>query len=154
MTMSNLPDSHPADGPAMNGPQRAPRRTAVSRSEQKLAALRLALVQAKRQLHEASAREQSIREGTVGRAVWDLIEQGRLEPSVIALIRDEVRPALTPGRAAAFIGTVFELPAMPVGLVQEMEEVEVAAPLAEPDVPAVKRSPVARFGLPPRQTSK
>jgi len=43
---------------------------------------------------------------------------------------------------------------MPVGLVQEMEEVEVAAPLAEPDVPAVKRSPVARFGLPPRQTSK
>ena len=49
------------------------------------------------------------------RAVWALIEQGRLEPSVIALIRDEVRPCLSPGRAAALMGTVFELPTMPVG---------------------------------------
>ena len=142
--MSDLPDSHPADDPVMSGPQDVQRHSAVSRSQQKLAALRLALVQAKRQLHEASVREQSIREGTVGRAVWALIEQGRLEPCVIALIRDEVRPALSPGRAAAFIGTVFELPAMPVGSAQEMEEAEVA----------VKRPPTAPFGLPARQTPK
>jgi hypothetical protein len=44
----------------------------------------------------------------VGRAVWNLIQQGRLEPSVIALIRDEVRAALSPSQASAFIGTVFE----------------------------------------------
>ena len=71
----------------------------------------------------------------VGRAVWALIEQGRLEPSVIALIRDEVRPCLSPGRAAAFIGTVFELPTMPVGSAEQPVKSATAVPLAEPDVP-------------------
>jgi hypothetical protein len=108
--MSILSNCDPSDdtptGPSE--PQPVQHRSAVARSEQKLSALRLAVVQAKRQLREASAREQSIREGTVGRAVWDLIQQGRLEPSVIALIRDEVRAALSPTQAAAFVDTIFE----------------------------------------------
>jgi hypothetical protein len=153
MTMSDLPDTDPANGPVMNGPQRRPRRSAVSHWEQKLAAARLVLAQAKRQLHEASAREQSIREATVGRAVWALIERGQLELSVVALIRDEVRPALTPGRAAAFIGTVFELPALPAGSAQDCEE-EMAATIAEQEISAVKQSPITLFGLPPRPTPK
>jgi hypothetical protein len=78
------------------------------RSERRLAALRLALVQEKRKLHEASAREQSIREGVVGRTVWDLLAQGKLEPSVVALIRDEVRAHLTPAQAGAFRNKAFE----------------------------------------------
>lgn len=135
--MSDLPDSRPAD--MMSGPQHASRRSVVSRKEQELAALRLRIAQVRRQLHEASARVQSIREGTVGRAIWSLIEQGRLEPSVVALVRDEMRKAMTAQRAAAFVGTVFELPAM--------EEAEGAAP----DEPTVKRSPIAPFGLPPRR---
>lgn len=108
--MSNFFDSHPSDDTPTrtSEPQRVQYRSAVARSEQKLAALRLALVQERRRLQEASAREQGIREGTVGRAVWDLIQQGRLEPCAIALIRDEVRAALSPGRASAFIGTIFE----------------------------------------------
>jgi hypothetical protein len=108
--MSILFNSRPSDDTPTDTsePQRAQHRSAVARSEQKLAALRLALVQEKRKLSEASARAQGIREGTVGRAVWDLIQQGRLEPSVIALIRDEVRAALSHSQAAAFIGTVFE----------------------------------------------
>jgi hypothetical protein len=108
------------------------------------------MAQVKRQLHEASARDQSIREGTVGRAVWALIEQGRLEPSLVDLVRNEMRPAMTPRRAGAFIGTIFELPTMPVGFVPEMAEPEVAAPLTESDVPTVKRSPIAPCGLPRR----
>lgn len=71
----------------------------------------------------------------MGRAVWALIEQGRLEPSVIALIRDEVRPCLSPGRAAALMGTVFELPTMPVGSAEQPVKSATAVPLAEPDVP-------------------
>jgi hypothetical protein len=146
MTMSDLPD-----GPLMSGPLREQRRSAVLRSEKKLAALRLALIQAKRQLHEASAREQSIRKGTLGRAVWALIEQGRLEPSVIALIRDEVHPALSPGRAGAFIGTLFELP--PPESAQEPEMVEIPVAIDEPELSAAKRVPVTRFRLPVRPAS-
>ena len=84
------------------------RRSAVARSEHKLAALRQALVQEKRKLHEAAAREQGLRDRTVGRAVWNLIQHGRLEPAMIALIRDEVRAHLSPARAAAFRNTIFE----------------------------------------------
>jgi hypothetical protein len=101
----------PDEGPAGGGgdeSRRVQRPIAVARSEQRLAALRLALVQEKRKLHEASAREQGIREGVVGRAVWDLLEQGRLERSVAALIRDEVRARLTPAQAAAFRNKAFE----------------------------------------------
>lgn len=141
--MSDRPNSRPSD-------KNASRCSAVSRKEQELAALRLRMAQVKRQLHEASARDQSIREGTVGRAVWSLIEQGRLEPSLVDLVRDQMRPAMTTRRAAAFRGTVFELPTMPVGLVPEMEEAEVAVPLTEPDVPTVRRSPIAPCGLPRR----
>lgn len=112
-----------------------------------LAALRAALVQEKRKLHESSVREQSIREGTVGRAVWRLIEQGRLESSVLALIRDDLSPALSSGRAAAFIGTVFEQP-MPVTLAEEVGKAEVPVPPAQPDVPAVKRLPTTSFRVP------
>jgi hypothetical protein len=148
--MSDLPDSHPSDDPMTSGPQHVQRRSAVSRSEHKLAALRLALVQAKRSFHEASVRERSIRERTVGRAVWALIEQGRLEPSVIALIRDEVRPFLSPGRAAAFIGTVFELPTMPVGSAQEPVKSATAVSLAEPDIPTATQLPTKPFRLPAR----
>ena len=84
------------------------------------------------------------------RAVWALIEQGRLEPSVIALIRDEVRPCLSPGRAAALMGTVFELPTMPVGSAEQPVKSATAVPLAEPDVPTATQLPTKPFRLPTR----
>jgi hypothetical protein len=152
--MSDLPDSHPSDTPMMRGPKHVQRRSVVSRSEEKLAALRLAVVQAKRQLHEASVREQSIREGTLGRAVWRLIEQDRLEPCVVALIRDEVRPFLSPARASAFVGTVFELQPMPAGSVREPTKAETTVLLAEPEISAATQPPITRFRLPVRPTSK
>jgi hypothetical protein len=148
--MSDLPDSHPSEGPMTSGPQQRHRSSAVSRSEQKVAALRLALVRAKRSYHEASVRERSIREGAVGRAVWRLIEQGRLEPSVMALIRDEVRLFLSPGRTAAFIGTEFELPTMPVGSAQEPAKSAAAVAIAEPDVPTATQRSTRPFRLPTR----
>jgi hypothetical protein len=89
-------------------PEHIHRRSAVVRSEKRLAALRLALVQEKRKLHDASAREQAVREGVVGRAVWALVEQGLLDPSVTALIRDEVRSRRTLAQGAAFANTAFE----------------------------------------------
>lgn len=89
-------------------PERIHRRSAVVQSEKRLAALRLAVVREKRKLHDASAREQAVREGVVGRAVWSLLEQGLLDASVIALIRDEVRSRRTFAQDAAFANTAFE----------------------------------------------
>ena len=88
--------------------RRVQRRSAVVRSEERVEALRLALVQEKRKLHQASVRERGIREGVVGRVMWDLLEQGRLEPSMAALIRDEVRARLTPAQVEAFRNKAFE----------------------------------------------
>jgi hypothetical protein len=83
-------------------------RSAVARAEERLAAARRKLVREKRRLRDASAQEQGIREGAVGRMVWDLVEQGRLERAVIDLIRTELRGRLTPAQASAFRDSVFE----------------------------------------------
>ncbi|WP_143198103.1 hypothetical protein [Bradyrhizobium sp. AS23.2] len=143
--MPDLPDNRPTDCPTRSEPQSVRSRSAVSRSEAKLAELRRELVQAKRQLHEASVRERSIRESTLGRAVWRLIEQKRLEPSTVALIRDEVRPFLSSRSAPAFIGTPFELQSP-----AELERLEAAVPPVAQDIPAVTRLPAAPFSLPRR----
>lgn len=73
-------------------PRRAPNHTAVNTdpnprevprsrveiAEERLAAARRQLALGKRQLRKASVREQGIRDGEVGRAVWHLVEQARL----------------------------------------------------------------------------
>jgi len=82
-------------------------RSAVARLEERVAALRLKVAQEKRRLHEASAREQSIREGVVGRAVWALIQKDLLEQDVIDLIREELRGRLGPTQSAALSNTAF-----------------------------------------------
>jgi|SRR5882672_8341130 len=82
-------------------------RSAVSRLEERVAALRLKVAQEKRRLHEMSAREQSIREGVVGRVVWALIEKNLLEQQVIDLIREELRGSVGPKQSAALSNTVF-----------------------------------------------
>lgn len=53
-------------------------------------------------------REQGIRDGEVGRAVWRLIEQAELSDAVIDQIRAELQRRHTPAQAAAFRGTIFE----------------------------------------------
>lgn len=83
-------------------------RSRVEIAEERLKATRRRLAIGKRQLRNASVREQRIRDGEVGRAVWHLIEQGELGDAVIKLIRAELRGRLTPAQAAAFRGTVFE----------------------------------------------
>lgn len=88
--------------------QRVQRRSVVQRSEERVAALRRALVQEQRKLRVASVREAGIREKAVGRAVWALVERGALPLSVMALVRDEVRACLTAPQERAFRETPFE----------------------------------------------
>jgi xanthine/CO dehydrogenase XdhC/CoxF family maturation factor len=89
-------------------PRELPRsRVEILEEEVKAARRRVAL--SMRELRRASVREQGIRHGEVGRALWRLIEQGQLEGRVIDLIRAELRGHLTPAQAVAFRGTVFEL---------------------------------------------
>jgi len=82
-------------------------RSAVTQAEQRLALAREKLAQAKRRLRDASVREQSIREGVLGRAVLDLIDQGQLEQAVIDLIRVQMRAGSSAAQLSAFTGTVF-----------------------------------------------
>ncbi|MDA9524771.1 hypothetical protein XI06_31875 [Bradyrhizobium sp. CCBAU 11434] len=103
-------------------PRPAPRHTAIIKDteprelprsrveiiEERLKATRRRMAIGKRQLRKASVREQGIRDGEVGRAVWRLIEQAELGDAVIDLIRIELRSHLTPVQAAAFRGTCFE----------------------------------------------
>jgi hypothetical protein len=89
-------------------PPRVQPRSAVARSEERLAALQAKLAQAKRMLHEASAREEAIRERVVGRAVWALVHKGKLDHALIDLIRGELRGQLRPAQVRAFTDTVFE----------------------------------------------
>jgi len=83
-------------------------RSRVEIAEERLAAIIGRLALGKRRLHDASMREQGIRDGEVGRVVWRLIEQAEMGDAVIGLIRAELRGCLTPAQAAAFRGTVFE----------------------------------------------
>ncbi|TFV48053.1 hypothetical protein [Bradyrhizobium niftali] len=108
--MTSVLDNHWPNGISLDAPepQRAQPRSAVARSEERLAALQAKLAQAKRMLHEASAREDAIRERVVGRAVWALVQKGGLDHAVIDLIRRELRGQLRPAQAGAFTDTVFE----------------------------------------------
>src|SRR5690348_7819479 len=103
-------DNHWPNGmsPDAGEPQHTQPRSAVARSKERLVALQAELAQAKRKLHDASVREQAIREHVVGRAVWALVQQGGLDHSVINLIRRELRGQLRPTQAVAFIGTIFD----------------------------------------------
>lgn len=88
--------------------QRELPRSRVEIAEERLKSTRRRLAISKRQLRNASVREQGIRDGEVGRAVWHLIEQAELGDAVIDLIRTKLRGRLTPAQAAAFRGTIFE----------------------------------------------
>lgn len=90
------------------GPRELPR-SRVDIANERLNASRRQLALGKRQLRRASVREQGIRDGEVGRAVWRLIEQAALDGRVIDLIRAELRGHLTPTQKVAFLGTVFEV---------------------------------------------
>jgi hypothetical protein len=87
---------------------REQQRSAVARVEERLEALRHKLTREKRRLREASAREQGIREGVLGRVVWKLVDNGSLEPAVVDLIRAELRACVSPAQAAAFLETVLD----------------------------------------------
>ncbi|MCS3765280.1 MULTISPECIES: hypothetical protein [Bradyrhizobium] len=100
------PLSHAAVNTDPKPPERP--RSRVEIAEERLAATRRQLAVGKRRLRDASVREQGIRDGEVGRAMWHLASQGRLADAVIELIRAELRGHLTPAQAAAFRGTVFE----------------------------------------------
>lgn len=108
--MTSVLDNHWPNGISPDGaePERAQPRSAVARSEERLAALQAKLARAKRMLHQASAREEAIRERVVGRAVWALVERGGLDQSVIDIVRGELRGQLRPNQVAAFAGTIFE----------------------------------------------
>ncbi|MCK1293016.1 hypothetical protein [Bradyrhizobium sp. 30] len=82
--------------------------SAVARAEEGVEAARRRLARKMRELRDASVRERSIREGAVGRAVFDLVEKGQLETAVIDLIRAKVRECSGPAQVAAFAGTIFE----------------------------------------------
>jgi hypothetical protein len=84
-------------------------RSRVDIANERLKATRRQLVLGKRQLRRASVREQGIRDGEVGRAVWRLIGMAKLEARVIDLIRAELRDHLTPAQKVAFVGTIFEV---------------------------------------------
>jgi phosphoenolpyruvate-protein kinase (PTS system EI component) len=81
---------------------------AITYFEERLKRARLRLAQAKKELHQQSIRERSRRERDIGKIVWRLIEDGKLEQSVIALLRDEVRAACrSPEQVSAFRGTLL-----------------------------------------------
>jgi hypothetical protein len=84
-----------------------PPRRAAERLKERLAVLDQQRAQAKRRLREVSAREQGIREGAVGRAVWKLADQGALEPAVVDLIRAELHRHLTAAQFGALADTIF-----------------------------------------------
>jgi hypothetical protein len=83
-------------------------RSPVEIAKERLEAARRQLALGKRLLRDASVREQGIRDGEVGRAVWHLVEQAQLEDAVIDLIRSELRGRLSPAQASAFRDTIFE----------------------------------------------
>jgi hypothetical protein len=99
------PLSHAAVNTDPSPPERT--RSRVEIAEERLAAARRQMALGKRRLRAASVREQGIRDGEVGRAVWHLASQGQLADAVIELIRAELRGHLSPAQAAAFRGTVF-----------------------------------------------
>jgi hypothetical protein len=76
-------------------------------AKERLAAVQKRLAREKRRLRDVSAREKGIREGVVGRAVWNLADRGGLEPAVVDLIRAELRVHLTPAEASALVDTIF-----------------------------------------------
>ncbi|QOZ67416.1 hypothetical protein [Bradyrhizobium arachidis] len=100
------PPDHAADN-ADSTPREQPR-SAVERAQERVAAARLKLAVQERRLRQVSVREQCIREGAVGRAVLDLLDDGVLEKASVDLIRAKVREHFGPAQAAAFSGTLFE----------------------------------------------
>ena len=100
----------PATDHAAVGPDPTPRpqfRSAVERAEQRLAATQEKLARDKRLLRDVSALEKGVRERAVGRAVWNLVGRGALEPAMIDLIRAQLHVHLSLAEAAALAGTVF-----------------------------------------------
>jgi hypothetical protein len=78
----------------------------ISHFEERLKRARLRLARAKSELHVQSMRERSRRERDVGKIVWQLIDDGKLDKSTVDLIRDEVQAACrSPAQVSAFRGT-------------------------------------------------
>jgi phosphoenolpyruvate-protein kinase (PTS system EI component) len=80
--------------------------SSLDRMQQKLEAARRSLAKAESDFRKASARQESIRAAAVGRAIWSLIKDDRLDPEVIALIRNALDASTSVTSALA--GTPFE----------------------------------------------
>jgi chorismate mutase len=89
-------------------PLKSSNKETITHLEERLKRARLRLAQAKKGLQQQSMRERSRRERDVGKIVVRLAEQGELDPSVVALLRDEVRATCrSPAQVAAFRDTPF-----------------------------------------------
>jgi hypothetical protein len=81
----------------------------VAHFEEQLRKARLKLAAAKVEQAKQADRGKRIRERTIGRIMLELIEEGRIDPSVIALLRDEVkRSCRQSSQVAAFAGSLFQ----------------------------------------------
>jgi hypothetical protein len=89
-------------------PPKSPNKAAITHFEERLKQARHRLARAKKELQLQSMRERSRRERDVGKIVLRLIENGKLDPRVVAHLRDEVRAACrSPAQIAAFRDTPF-----------------------------------------------
>ena len=87
-------------------PLKSSNKALITHYEERLKRARLRLAQAKKELQQQSMRECSRRERDVGKIVLRLIDEAKLDPLVVALLRDEVRAACrSPAQVAAFRGT-------------------------------------------------
>jgi hypothetical protein len=82
-------------------------RSAVELARERLAATQKKLARDKRLLRDVSAREQGIREGAVGRAIWKLVNRDGLEPAMVDLIHAELHVHMSPAEAAALADNIF-----------------------------------------------
>jgi hypothetical protein len=100
------PEAGNADEADALAPFKQSNKDAITYFEERLRLARLRLAQAKKDYHEQSMRERARRERDVGKIVLRLIDEGELDTSVVALIREEIREACrSPAQVAAFRGT-------------------------------------------------
>jgi hypothetical protein len=81
----------------------------VAHFEEQLRKARLKLAEAKVEQAKQADRGKRIRERVIGRIVLELIEDGKIDPSVIALLRDEVKKSCRQAsQILAFAETIFK----------------------------------------------
>ena len=82
---------------------------ALTHLEARLRKARLDLAEAKVEQAKKADRGKRIREQKIGQIMLELIEQGMIDPPVVALLRDEVKKTCRQSRqVAAFAGSLFE----------------------------------------------